>query len=175
MNNYYTGIGSRETPKDILELMEKIALKLKEGGLTLRSGGAPGADTYFHKGASSSADIYLPWNGFNSCWENQSTAFKDVSNYTNKEMACEIAGKIHPAWGNCNRVVRKFHTRNVYQILGADLRQPSRFVIYWAPEKDGKISGGTATAVNLAKKENIQTFNLLFEENRNRVTNFIGL
>jgi hypothetical protein len=40
---YYAGIGSRETPKDILDLISKIAIKLESLGYTLRSGGADGA------------------------------------------------------------------------------------------------------------------------------------
>lgn len=42
---YYTGIGSRQTPKDILKLMEDIAFKLAQKGYILRSGAAGGADT----------------------------------------------------------------------------------------------------------------------------------
>jgi len=39
----YSGIGSRETPDDILELMKAVAYKLAGRGYTLRSGGADGA------------------------------------------------------------------------------------------------------------------------------------
>ena len=36
----YTGIGSRETPEEILEFMKEIASKLEELGWICRSGGA---------------------------------------------------------------------------------------------------------------------------------------
>ena len=70
MNKYYTGVGSRETPKDVLDLMEKIAYKLSKKGWILRSGGAEGADSAFFQGcekysSTPIAEIYIPWNGFN--------------------------------------------------------------------------------------------------------------
>ena len=46
---YYTGIGSRETPKDIMQLMSKLAYKLASEGYILRSGAAQGADTAFEE------------------------------------------------------------------------------------------------------------------------------
>lgn len=51
MSKIYTGIGSRETPPDILELMTKIARFMFKQGFTLRSGGADGADSAFEAGA----------------------------------------------------------------------------------------------------------------------------
>lgn len=40
---YYAGVGSRETPPDILGLMRTIGCWWARKGLTLRSGGAEGA------------------------------------------------------------------------------------------------------------------------------------
>lgn len=48
---FYTGIGSRETPQEIQNLMFKIAQKL-DSKYILRSGGADGADLAFEKGSS---------------------------------------------------------------------------------------------------------------------------
>lgn len=64
---YYTGIGSRGTPSEILEIMTDIARFLAETGYTLRSGGASGADTAFESGVLhiDKKEIYLPWSGFN--------------------------------------------------------------------------------------------------------------
>jgi hypothetical protein len=41
---YYAGIGSRETPTQMLKDMTTFATLLRLGGYTLRSGAAPGAD-----------------------------------------------------------------------------------------------------------------------------------
>ena len=46
----YTGIGSRETPTAILDLMIAIGGVLAQRGFTLRSGGADGADDAFEQG-----------------------------------------------------------------------------------------------------------------------------
>lgn len=44
---FYTGIGSRQTPPEILKMMTKIATQLESKGWVLRSGGAEGADEAF--------------------------------------------------------------------------------------------------------------------------------
>lgn len=62
----YAGVGSRETPHEILALMTDVAKILGQHGWTLRSGGARGADTAFEDGAKGfKREIYLPWRGFN--------------------------------------------------------------------------------------------------------------
>ena len=48
--NYYAGIGSRETPIDILHLFKKVAYYLSTKEFILRSGGAKGADKNFEIG-----------------------------------------------------------------------------------------------------------------------------
>ena len=66
---YYTGIGSRDTPKKYLRYMELAATYLAENGLILRSGGADGADTAFEKGCdfvNGKKEIFLPWQNFNN-------------------------------------------------------------------------------------------------------------
>ena len=44
---YYTGIGARTTPNDVLKDMTNIASNLEQSGFILRSGGANGADSAF--------------------------------------------------------------------------------------------------------------------------------
>ena len=48
----YTGIGSRNTPADMMLTIAKVGFALGSLGYTLRSGGAQGADTAFEQGAS---------------------------------------------------------------------------------------------------------------------------
>ncbi len=65
MEKSYAGIGSRETPAEILMYMTRIASFLESKGYTLFSGGASGADTAFEIGVSNSGNkkIFLPWEG----------------------------------------------------------------------------------------------------------------
>jgi len=49
---YYTGVGSREIPNEIIALMKRVSSKLSKSGWVLRSGGAVGADSAFESGAN---------------------------------------------------------------------------------------------------------------------------
>ena len=150
---HYAGIGSRETPQDVLSLMQKIgrALALKE--YTLRSGGANGADTAFEQGCDmveGKKEIFLPWRNFN----NHNSELFNVSNE-----ALNMASNLHPAWDKCSQGAQRLHARNCYQILGENLDTPVEFVVCWT--KYPKASGGTALGVRLAEENNIPVFNLV--------------
>ena len=155
-NKIYTGIGSRETPAAMLQLMENIGFTLAEHGWTLRSGHAPGADQAFERGCLQSSrgamEIYLPWSGF----EGQQAA---SGYYVVKNPEAEhVAEQFHPAWHKCSQGARKLHTRNVFQVSGADLNLASDVVICWT--RDGKQEGGTGQALRIAKYLNIPIFDL---------------
>lgn len=153
----YAGIGSRETPPNVIRLMRMIGQVLARKGLILRSGGADGADSAFEAGCDQGEgqkEIFLPWKGFN----------KNESSLTKPSMAAEImASEIHPNWKACKPGAQKLHARNCHQVLGENLKRPSAFVVFWAKTKGGEVQGGTATAVRLAKKQGIPCFNLLEE------------
>jgi hypothetical protein len=156
----YTGIGSRETPENILALMRGIALMLYERGYTLRSGGAEGADTAFEYGtpAMASMEIYLPWHGFNGKTQ---TIPEDKLAWGE---ARSIAEKYHPNWEACSEGARKMHTRNSFQVLGHDCHSPSAFVVCWT--RDGKNTGGTGQALRIAGDRKIEIYNLHNKEIR---------
>ena len=159
---YYTGIGSRETPEDILEIMEKIAIKLEKEGWTLRSGGASGADTAFEKNVKNK-EIFLPWKFFQ---DNLSKFYKP------QEWTYPIAQQFHINWFNLKPQDKKLHARNVHQILGyQENDKHSSFVICWTPNVE--TIGGTATAIKIANKYNIPVFNLADSKIRKRIEEFI--
>lgn len=173
LNRYYTGVGSRKTPKDVQAKLTVIAFMLAKLGYTLRSGGAEGADTAFELGAkqhvvrspSQPYDIYLPYEGFNGRYDDQFNYHRpgceSKLGIERNARAKAIAADIHPAWQNCDAGARAFHTRNVFQVLGHDLESPSRFLICWAPtDKKGIPTGGTATAWNLARKHGVPCYNI---------------
>lgn len=135
---YYAGIGSRRTPNDIKELMTSIAKQLATYGYTLRSGGAVGADSAFAMGAHLQ-EIF-------------------TVNSPIPSIAFDIAKGHHPAWENCNGYVRKLHARNAMIILGADLKTPVDFVLYWTVT--GEAIGGTGLGLRIAKTFNIKTFSV---------------
>lgn len=152
----YAGIGSRQTPTPILERMEEISKSFNEKGYMLRSGGAVGADTAFSK-HSTNKEIFIPWNGFNGLWEDdQHFVVHDPDVLQEAE---SIMKTLHPNYHALGVAARKLHTRNVFQILGADLKTPVDLVVYWAPKGAGNtVLGGTATAVKLARKLKIREY-----------------
>lgn len=175
---FYTGVGSRDTPDEILHLMRSLAKVMCDLGWTLRSGGADGADTAFHEGAMKSSlyhrvgmEIYLPWNGFNSRYkETSGSRWIPTPWLDNYDNALTIASTVHPVWEKLGRGPKALHTRNVYQVLGLDLETPSRGLFCWAPPIKGgpSVKGGTNTAVQLALRHDVPVFNLHLPEVRNR-------
>jgi hypothetical protein len=158
---YYTGIGSRETPSEIMELMRLIAQKLYEKKYILRSGGAEGADSAFEEGAITNKEIFLPWNGFNNRW------FNNLGYFPAHPEAWVVAQRLHPFYDTLKQGAKRLHDRNVCQVLGRDLQTPSKFVIcYTSDGANGKeipctiATGGTGTAIKLAAENNIKILNL---------------
>ena len=161
MSKVYTGIGSRETPQEVIEQMEILGIRLAQRGYTLYSGGADGADSAFERGcdlAGGAKQIFLPWKKFN----------KNLSPYyTQPKEAEQIAKSVHPAWEACSYGARRLHSRNVQQIFGYDLETPTSFVICWT--MSGGLSGGTATAMKLATQIGVPVFNLAIEGELDRL------
>jgi hypothetical protein len=153
----YAGIGARKTPDNILKEMTKIAAFLEKYGYTLRSGAAPGADSAFELGVTSSdnCEIFLPWPKFASSSSKFSKPSQDARN---------VAALFHPAWMKLSDAVKKLMARNSHQVLGQSLQEHSDFVVCWTP--DGKASGGTGQAIRIADGHSIPVFNLFNEADR---------
>ena len=142
MQVYYTGVGSRQTPQEVLLAFESIAKYLASIGWVLRSGAADGADRAFEKGCDAEdgkKEIYLPWKNFNN-------SLSDL--IVKDQKAFEIAKEHHPGWDNLKFGAQKLHARNVHQVLGKQLDNPSSLLICWTPNGSGK--GGTGQAIRLA-------------------------
>lgn len=156
---YYTGIGSRETPEEILKLFKKIAIQLNSWDYILRSGGALGADSAFEDGAGDKKQIFLPWDGFQNKKVDDKNYFLGIT-----KSAFDIAKRYHPTFNNLGNKSKAFMTRNTMQVLGYDTLTPSEFIICWT--KDGKDSGGTGQAIRIAKARGIMVYNFYNESDR---------
>lgn len=157
---YYTGIGSRRTPENVLKAMRSLASILGSRGFTLRSGAADGADTAFEQGAidcGGTCEIWLPWPGFNQ---------RKYEGLYPERHHFEMASTLHPAWQYLKRAPQSLHARNTGQVLGQDLDTPSEFVVCYTPDgaeteqEVTKDTGGTGTAIRLASRQGIPVFNL---------------
>lgn len=159
----YAGIGSRSTPKDILDQMVELAICFSRCGLTLRSGGASGADSAFEDGcdrAKGKKEIFLPFEYFN---QNKSVLCKPP------QAAFDMAAEYHPtksAFSKMKYTFQAFHARNMQQVFGENLDCPVRFVVCWTPdgcesdETRTKDTGGTGQAISAASRNKIPVFNL---------------
>lgn len=156
----YTGIGARRLPVSMVAVLERWGYRLGYLGMILRSGAAAGSDTAFETGcdnAHGKKEIYLPWKGFNgsdSPWHNIPIE------------AFEVAGDIYgPSWKHLKSTTQKFMARNMQQVMGFGLDNPSKFVLCWTPdgctrrETRTKQTGGTGQAIAYADEMNIPVFN----------------
>lgn len=155
----YAGIGSRNTPINVCNYMQKLGEAFAHKGFTLRSGNAAGADEAFIRGAlkvkDSKMQIFLPWKNFG-------TLKNDNFIYDIPGEAFKMAKKFHPSWTKLSDGGKKLMARNVMQILGPSLDIPADFVICYTV--DGKSSGGTGQALRMAEEFEISVYNLYHVE-----------
>ena len=175
---FYTGIGSRKVPRDVIYRMETFAAKMALMHSTLRSGGADGSDAAFEAGCDSQQgwkEIYLPWSGFN---DNKSDLY-DCYTDTHREIAALVYGD---RWDSVTSGVRSLMTRNTAQVIGLDVKNPtySDFVVCWTP--DGcesaktrkRATGGTGQAIELADNLGIPVFNMFNDDFDDKIKNFMN-
>ena len=162
---FYTGIGSRTTPDEVIRWMKIYGNVLAELGYTLRSGAAPGADAAFETGCDrgeGEKEIYLPWKNFQK---------HPSPHYEISEEALEIGADIYgPQFKYLRRPVKFLMSRNCYQVNGLTLDTPSNFVLCWTPdgctrrEERGRKTGGTGQAIAYASSLDVPVFNMQREE-----------
>lgn len=161
----YSGIGSRQTPPEVMKVMTRLGKSLQEK-YTLRSGHAQGADIAFENGCiNGNMEIYIPWKGFAG---STSTYFEQTSE------SMVIASQYHPAWKSLKDSVKKLMARNVHQVLGPDLKTPAQFVLCWTPDgcethaTRSQKTGGTGQAISIASENNVPVINMcnMFWEQR---------
>ncbi|URC22724.1 hypothetical protein KASHIRA_01500 [Serratia phage vB_SmaM-Kashira] len=192
---YYTGIGSRDIPAEVVSIMEDAGYRLAKMGWVLRSGKADGSDAAFQRGMQKYvidsgisdykrlAEIYIPWDNFTGGqglrdhWDISLNQI-DILFPEHSAMRKEWMSEVHPAPERLSQGAEKLHLRNVHQVFGPNLTDAfinqSKFVLYYAKEdKKGNPKGGTATAVNLAKKTGIRVLNLLNQEGRDKLESFL--
>lgn len=150
----YAGIGSRATPRAVLDSMTVMAAWLARRGWHLHSGGAAGADSAFAAGApAGTLTLFLPWPGYRG---NSGPDCRTLgADRTRRCLA--IAAGLHPAWRRCSPAARKLHARNV-SILAADTDAPVDAVVAWTI--GGAVRGGTGMGIRIARDRGIPVLNL---------------
>lgn len=158
----YAGVGSRRTPVKKFKLLNNIGKRLDLRGLTLRSGGANGADKEFERLVRRSKEIYRPANHVGRLPHGHLIVKGEIYREARK-----IAAANHPFWGKMSPEAKELHTRNVFQVLGGDLESYSLFVLCWTLDGADGINiptsadtGGTGTAIRIANSFGIPVINL---------------
>lgn len=195
----YAGIGSRETPELILDLMFQIGMRLGRLGWVLRSGGAPGADAAFEKGAlevHGPRRIYLPRQGFGPIFRQGDTSAivpKEDLGPTLWRQAITMAETLHPGWEALTKLAlrddatgRKAEgtmtllTRNMFQVMGDSLESPVDLVVCYgeSPVLNAQgscvdVAGGTGQAVRLAAEMHIPVYNLVLDDHIQKLEAFL--
>ena len=152
----YAGIGSRETPANVLQAMSDIAALMAIDGHICNTGAALGADQAFANGANrvrGAIELALPWNTYESGWV-KTLHNANITIYDERihKAAAESVRKFHPYAAKLKQGAFKLHARNYLIIEGCAL------VICWT--SDGKDSGGTGQGIRLAQHLGIPVWNL---------------
>lgn len=186
----YAGIGSRETPVPMLEIMWRVAWLLARQGWLLRSGGAPGADTAFDQGAIAGGgrrEIYLPHGGFFSdlrpAGPLTDPSYIVPQNRFSQDLvdrAYHLASEYHPGWIGLVDSHRDLMMRNVFQILGPDLNTPVQMAVCYAKgsvidarDRVVDVRGGTGQAVRVAADHPVITYNLALPDHLQAIQAFL--
>lgn len=166
-------VGSREASVFDCEALEEAAVELIELGGEGESGGAPGTDTALTNAILrmmtdtgmegwNFGTIHLPWDGFNDLRSGDIGGACIVNNRSViSKLATVIAKVARGGFYGLGRGGSSLHSRNPYQVLGADLLTPVNVVITSAPFTNrGKVTGGTGTACAIANAMEIPIINL---------------
>ena len=183
-------IGSRQLEQkqeyfEDIKLCYNVCMRLAQLGITFTSGLCEiGMDGIAQKAYSKAVDLGLAKESQFEVYvadqyniRRSTLPRRHLATVRNKDLISEterIASEVHPAWDRCNEWARGMHSRNCHQILGYDLQSPVDAVICWTP--DGKIQGGTATAIRIAMKYDIPVFNLGVSDKKsvlNDIENFL--
>lgn len=173
----FAGIGSRDTPADVLATMRQLSRDLCARGYTCRTGGATGADGAFADGAGDSCEIYLPWPTFRPGCEHKKKFTHSFQQQKPSFVALKLTLKFHPNPGALTRAAQLLHARNVHILLGENVDEEKHydaveFVVCWTP--GGQPGGGTGQGIRIAKAYDIPVYNLFNPRDLDEVRKIIA-
>ena len=154
-------IGSRETPRRVLDVMSLAGQSLSGAGHFSLSGGAPGADESWLSRYDRERSLrIIPYEGFNGLRTGVGVkVWKDFPNEVRIRSVIK-ARAVTSYWDECSDIVRTLFARNALQVLGEDCQSPVDMVLFYAPIRFSSVTGGTRVAVDIAKQHGIPVYNL---------------
>lgn len=149
----YSGVGSRQTPDNILRAMGLVSGELAKRNWHLRSGGAKGADRVFERFALKNFTSYRPINPY------ELTSVIDFSDFPPTVDEIKFIKAHYKSYDYKSDYIKGLQIRNgrILRGLGPDYLH-SKFVVCWT--EGGKDIGGTGVTIRMAHTLNIPVFNL---------------
>lgn len=176
-------IGSRETPKEIMDLAIEFAYEMIKRGVSFESGGAERMDkvpeiaywrAHYEGAARGDLRVYLPFPSFEGYERYADTAeYVNTPQLPNWDEARILATRLYNNYGRNKPLeqlsagIQSLSYRNMYQVLGESLARPKDFIVFWAkPARDKRliVEGGTNLAVALGDEYGIPMVNLFYPE-----------
>lgn len=155
-------VGSRRAPRWALVISKRIGRELSNRKIIGVSGDAEGMDrSWMADYDRTLSRIILPWEGFMGS-NSKMTGYYNWAHIDNESKIKSIvhSKSVTPYYPNLSLSVIKLFARDATQVLGMTCEEPVDAVYYWASEINGKVSGGTRVAVDIARKFNIPTYNI---------------
>lgn len=166
---YIALVGNREgVPETSLALFKRLGTYVTNLGYGISSGDAKGVDRAAWNGAKEShryqtvgARIYLAdFEGYRAERALRDNNFIDGSTLTEVEATARaILEELIPHFTKMSPYIQRLFIRNVYQILGSDLKTPVKALFYYSEPvgdlSDECVKGGTNVALQIAKRFNV--------------------
>lgn len=170
MNNprWYTGVGSRHAPAEIIRRSVALAIALQKLGLSLRTGDAIGCDTAFAVG--SGGRVIRTSAGLierETLTGTQVQIFKPTATIGWTVPALRACLDYSEDFMRRPESHRQLLLRNMRQVLGPKGNDPTNFLVYWSPaphcvciDRAKSDGGGTRYAVRRAHLSAVPCFHL---------------
>lgn len=162
IKKFWSGIGSRETPNEICDLMKQIGKKLENRGWTLRSGGAKPKRKSLTTWSADLAFEYFVKNKYIYTVKNFDFSEPNYS-FCRNEVLSVLDKKID--LDNYDKHCQILLLRDINQVLGSSKTCPdhSKFLICWVKHENYNESdlGGSRIAIRCALKHGIKVYNLV--------------
>ena len=153
-------VGSRETPPDVLQVMERLGGAIVRARLVLVSGNAPKADQAWARGANAvnahRVELCLPWAEFEAQSQRMENTIRVLSApvTARHQRYVQIAQTVHGrGWGALSPGTQRLFARNAMIVEGAIA------AVGWS-NPDKVSGGGTGMAFRVARFLKVPVFDM---------------
>ena len=164
----YAGVGHRNTPENVRNMMTSIGSQLAQMGFILRSGNAIGADQAWEEEVTRKMKEIFIINRKHSC------PFGIIPKFTQEQWDF-VVRHYHggeTAFIKQSEYVQQLFLRNLNILCGKHLDDKVDFVAYW--HEGEHCNGGTGHTVAMAKTLEIPCFNIWSQKDQQAMDKFVN-